>query len=69
MIGVKVTLLLNITQRQMRYLGHIVRDWSIQNDVLHGVIAMKKARARQKQKWMDNIQRTTGSLYIELKID
>ena len=54
------SLLTTIRQRQLRYLGHVLRGSSLEKDCLLGMIDGTRARGRQRMKLMDGVKAVTG---------
>ena len=52
----KRDLLNNIMGRQLRFIGHGLREGDIEKGVAEGEITGKKARGRQRQKMLDNMK-------------
>ena len=62
--GVERELLANITKRQFQFLGHIIRKGTIECISLQGRIDGKRARGRQRTKYMDRIKALCGAIQI-----
>ena len=60
MAGVDRELLQTITRRRMNFLGHIIRKGKLECSVLQGLIQGKRARGRQRETYLDRIQRLVG---------
>ena len=56
MMRTKRELLNNIMGRQLRFIGHVLREGGIEKRVAKGQITGKKARGRQRQKMLDNMK-------------
>ena len=50
-----------IRERQMKFLGHVMRKEKLENLCLTGRIPGRRARGRQREKYMDGIVRATGA--------
>ena len=57
MAGTQRELIKNIRRRQLKFLGHIVRAEELEYDVLTGMVEGKRARGRQREKFMDGLTR------------
>ena len=55
-VRTKRELLNNIMGRQLRFIGHVLREGGIEKRVAGGDITGKKARDRQRQKMLDNMK-------------
>ena len=55
-VRTKRELLKNIMGRQLRFIGHVLREGGIEKRVAEGEITGKKARGRKRQKMLDNMQ-------------
>jgi len=53
--GVRRTLLKRIRQRQLAFLGHVLRRQSLENLVVTGRIDGMRARGRQRLKYLDSL--------------
>ena len=53
-------LMTTIRQRQVGYLGHILRSRSLGKDCLLGMIEGTRARGRQRMKYMDGVKAVVG---------
>ena len=60
MAGVDRELLQAITRRRMNFLGHTIRKGKMECLVLQGLIQGKRARGRQRETYLDRIQRLVG---------
>ena len=60
MVGTTRVLMTTIRQRQLRFLGHILRGKSLGRDCLLGMISGTRARGRQKMKYMDGLKAEVG---------
>ena len=74
MAGLNREIMHSIRKRQMTFLGHIVREEGLEYDVLTGTVEGKRARGRQREKFMDGLTRTfrrhtTSSQLIQLTRD
>ena len=49
-----------IRQRQLRYVGHVLRSRSLAKDCLLGTIEGTRARGRQRMKLMDAVKAVDG---------
>ena len=54
------SLMTTIRQRQLGYLGHVLRGRSLGKDCLLGVIEGTRARGRQRMKFMDGMKAVAG---------
>ena len=52
----KRELLNNIMGRQLRFIGHVLREGGIEERVAEGEMTGKKSRGRQRQKMLDNMK-------------
>ena len=59
-VGAKRELVSSVRKRQMRFLGHVMRQQELENLSLTGKIEGKRPRGRPRQKYMDGIVRATG---------
>jgi len=53
--GVHCTLMKRIQQRQLAFLGHVLRKHGLENLVVTGRIDRRKARGRQRLKYLDSL--------------
>ena len=53
-------LLNTIRKRQLQFLGHVLREEGLENLCLTGKIEGRRARGRQREKYMDGLRRVTG---------
>ena len=53
-------LLKTIRRRQLQFLGHVLRGEGLESLCLTGKIEGRRARGRQREKYMDGIRRVTG---------
>ena len=60
MAGVTRTLMTTIRQRQLRYIGHVMRGRDLGKDCLLGMIEGTRARGRQRMKYMDGLKALVG---------
>ena len=60
MAGTSRQLISTIRQRQLRYLGHVLRGSNLEKDCLLGTIEGTRARGRQRIKYMDGIKTLVG---------
>ena len=60
MLRTSRSLLTTIRQRELRYLGHVLRASSLEKDCLLGMIEGKKAGGRQRMKLMGDVKEITG---------
>ena len=49
-----------IRKWQLQFLGHVLREDGLENLCLTGKIEGKRARGRQREKYMDGLRRVTG---------
>ena len=54
--GTERTLIKQIRKRQLNFLGHIVRANGIEKDCLLGRVEGRRARGRQRLKFMDTLE-------------
>ena len=55
-----------IIKRKCKYFGHIVRQNTLQRQLLKGKINGKRSRGRQRATWMSNLKKWTGKSYGKL---
>jgi len=55
-------ILTSITQRQLKFFGHIVRENSLEKLVMEGKIDGSRSRGRQRKKYLDNLVAAVGCL-------
>jgi len=55
-------ILTSITQRQLNFFGHIVRENSLEKLVMEGKIDGSRSRGRQRKKYLDNLVAAVGCL-------
>ena len=60
MAGTSRMLITVIRQRQLRYLGHVLRSDTMEKDCLLGMIEGRRARGRQRNKYMDGVKALVG---------
>ena len=60
MAGTSRSLMTAIRQRQLGYLGHVLRTRSLGKDCLLGMIEGTRARGRQRMKFMDGVKAVVG---------
>ena len=60
MAGTKRMLMTTIRKRQLGFLGHTLRGGGIEKDCLLGMIEGRRARGRQRSKFMDGIKECIG---------
>ena len=53
-------LLNTIRKRQLQFLEHVLREEDLEHLSLTGKIEGRKARGRQREKYMDGLRRATG---------
>ena len=56
MVGSMRSLMTTIRQRQLRYLGHVLKSRSLVKDYLLGMIEGTRARGRRQKKFMDGVK-------------
>ena len=56
--------LLTIRKRQLKFIGHVVRDQGIENLVIEGKIEGKRARQRQRTAYMVGIIKALGNITV-----
>ena len=59
--GVTRLLMTTIRRRQLGYVGHLLRGRSIVKDCLLGMIDGRRARGRQRMKYLDGLKEIVGS--------
>ncbi len=59
-MGTERELMMTIRKRQMRFLGHVMRRNEMESVVLTGMVEGRRARGRQREKFMDGMMRVTG---------
>lgn len=59
-MGVERELMTTIRRRQMRFLGHVMRRNEMEAVVLAGMVEGRRARGRQREKYMDGLMRAAG---------
>ena len=62
-IGMQRSLIKEIRKRQMNFLGHIIRSEKIEHLCLTGRIEGRRARGRQRMKYMDSLVGDLGEEY------
>ena len=62
-IGMQRSLIKEIRKRQMNFLGHIIRSEKIEHLCLTGRIEGRRARGRQRMKYMDSLVGDLGGEY------
>ena len=60
MAGTTRKLITTIRQRQLGYLGHVLRGSNLEKDCLLGVVDGTRARGRQRVKFMDGVKTLVG---------
>ena len=60
MAGVKSELMTQIRKRQLGFLGHVVRGRGLESDCLLGMVEGRRARGRQRMKYMDLVRELIG---------
>ena len=60
MAGTSRLMMTTIRQRQLRYVGHVLRSRSLAKDCLLGTIEGTRARGRQRMKLMDGVKAVVG---------
>jgi len=53
--GVQRTLIMTIRQRQLDFFGHVMRRQGLQALVVSGKVEGRRARRRQRQKYLDSL--------------
>ena len=56
-------ILVSITQRQLKFFGHIVRENNLERLVLEGKIDGSRSRGRQRKKYLDDLVAAAGCLW------
>ena len=59
-VGTRREMMRSIRQRQMRFLGHIIRDGNLENVCATGRIEGRRGRGRPRLKYMDTLARAVG---------
>ena len=65
MAGTTRELMAIVKRRQLGYLGHVLRGDGLERDCLLGMIEGKRARGRQRMKYMDGIKEMVGREKME----
>ena len=65
MAGMSRELITTVRRRQLGYLGHVLRRDGLEKDCLLGMIEGRRARGRQRMKYMDDIKEMVGREKIE----
>ena len=65
MAGTTRELMSIVKRRQLGYLGHVLRGDGLERDCLLGMIEGKRARGRQRMKYMDGIKEMVGREKME----
>ena len=65
MAGMSKELMTTMRRRQLGYLGHVLRRDGLERDCLLGMIEGRRARGRQRMKYMDSIKEMVGREKIE----
>ena len=66
MVNSKRQLLSIIAKRKCKYFGHIIRQNSLQRQLLEGKNEGKRGRGRPRATWIDNIKYWTKKSYVQL---
>ena len=53
----------SITQRQLKFFGHIIRENNLERLVLEGKIYGSRSRGRQRKKYLDDLVAAAGCLW------
>ena len=53
-------LMTTIRKRQLRFLGHIMRREGLEEVVMMGMVKGRRARGKQREKYMDGLMRAKG---------
>ena len=56
LVGPQEPLLANVKRRKLTWLGHVIRQDSLSNTILHSTLEGGRRRDRQRKCWMDNIK-------------
>ena len=67
-MGTTRELLNTIRKRQLQFLGHILREEGLENLCLTGKIEGRRARGRQREKYMDGLRRVTGGEHTAVEL-
>ena len=59
-VGQQRTLLAELRKRQMNFLGHVLRNEKVEHLCLTGMIEGRRARGRQRVKYLDSIVEELG---------
>ena len=63
--GARREMMRSIRQRQMRFLGHVIRDGQLENVCVTGRIEGRRGRGRPRLKYMDTLARAVGRMSPE----
>ena len=66
MMGVEQRLLKTIRQRQLRFVGHIVREESIEKLSLQGGVDGCRGRGRRRQDFLQGLATVAGTEFVEI---
>ena len=64
--GQKKEFLKNVMNRQLQFFGHVMRKQKLEHVVICGKIRGKRARGRQRLKFMDQLKNVLGGSTEEL---
>ena len=64
--GQKRELLKNVTNRQLQFFGHVMRKQNLEHAVMCGKIQEKRARGRQRLKFLDELKDVLGGSTEEI---
>ena len=60
-VGAGLEMMRSIRQRQLRFLGHVMRDGKLENLCITGRMEGRRGRGRPRLKYMDTLARAVGS--------
>ena len=66
MVNMKRDLLITIRQRQLRFVGHVVRKNGIEKLVLEGKVAGQRQRGRRRLNFMGGLASAVGCSAVEV---
>ena len=66
MVHMKRDLLITIRQRQLRFVGHVVRKNGIEKLVLEGKVAGQRQRGRRRLNFMGGLASAVGCCAVEV---
>ena len=65
-MNIKQLLLVDIVRRQMSFLGHVLRKEEMEHLVITGFVDGKRARGRQRETFLTNLDKFTNQPPMEL---